>query len=95
LPLLLAAATGERNNCVAGRVFTREGIETMSSSDGPRPNEISKEIKRQIGQQANARYLRALPLFSVDKELPKSFHGLLHEIDHAESRRKVRHSKTS
>lgn len=65
----------------------------MSRSGGPRPNEISKEIKRQIGQQANTRYLRALPLFRVDNELPQSFHGLLHDIDRAEHRQKERRSK--
>ncbi|MGI6854757.1 hypothetical protein [Mesorhizobium sp. 1B3] len=66
----------------------------MSRSNGMKPNEISKEIKRQIGQQANARYLRALPLFRVDKELPKSFHGLLRDIDRAERSQKERRSKT-
>ncbi|HWK67773.1 MAG TPA: hypothetical protein VNS34_22850 [Rhizobiaceae bacterium] len=67
----------------------------MSRSGGPRPNEISKEIKRQIGQKANTRFLRALPVFRVDDELPKSFHGLLHEIDRAERSRKRQRSKTS
>lgn len=67
----------------------------MSRSSGPGPNEISKEIKRQIGQQANTRYLRGLPLFRVDNELPKSFHGLLRKIDRAERRQKERRSKMS
>ena len=67
----------------------------MSRSSGPRPNEISKEIKRQIGQPANTRYLRALPLFRVDDEVPERLRGLLREIDGAERRQKRRHSKAS
>lgn len=67
----------------------------MSRSGGPQPNEISKQITRQIGQQANTRYLRALPLFRVDNELPTSFKGLLTEIDRAERSRNRRRRKMS
>lgn len=60
----------------------------MSRSSGATPNEISKEIRRQIGQAANKRFLRSLPQFHVDPDLPEPFTGLLAEIERTELRRR-------
>lgn len=54
------------------------------------PTHISAEIRRQIGTEANKRYLGALPIFKVDPKLPESFDHLLDGIDHAETRKRRR-----
>lgn len=54
------------------------------------PNHISAEIRRQIGTEANKRYLGALPIFKVDPKLPKSLGDLLDGIENAETRKRRR-----
>jgi len=58
----------------------------MSRSNGEQPNQLSAEIRRQMGTAANTRFLRALPLFRADPEIPEPFVRLLREIDRAERR---------
>ena len=48
---------------------------------------MSSGIRRQIGTEANRRYLRDLPIFRLDPKLPKSLGELLEEIDQAEEKR--------
>ncbi|MGO4836821.1 hypothetical protein AB4144_31705 [Rhizobiaceae sp. 2RAB30] len=59
----------------------------MSRSNGNQPTQISTEIRRQIGTADNKRFLRAMPLFKVDSELPDHLDHLLDEIDRAERER--------
>lgn len=40
-------------------------------------------IRRQLGTEANRRYLRELPIFRPDFKLPPKFGELLDEIDKA------------
>lgn len=52
---------------------------------------LVKDIRRQIGTQANARLLRRLPLFAVDQSLPEELSALLGDLERAE--RSQRHGR--
>jgi hypothetical protein len=54
---------------------------------------LANNIKRQIRTEANARFLRRIPLFSVDTSLPQDLSNLLNQLDEAEcsQRRGSRH----
>lgn len=41
-------------------------------------------IRRQLGSEANRRYLRNLPIFRVDPKLPRKLSALLEEIERSE-----------
>ena len=56
----------------------------MSSRVREKKKELANGIRRLIGSEANARYLRALPLFSVERDLPADLRSLLLEIDRSE-----------
>jgi hypothetical protein len=58
----------------------------MSGRKNRRKEELGKGIRRLIGSEANARYLRALPLFRVEPELPADLRSLLRAIDRPERR---------
>ncbi|BCH20811.1 hypothetical protein MesoLjLc_05690 [Mesorhizobium sp. L-8-10] len=62
----------------------------MSRSNGNQPTRISAQIRRQIGTAENKRFLRAMPLFKVDPELPETLDHLLDELDRAEKRKRRR-----
>lgn len=62
----------------------------MSRSNGNQPTQLSAQIRRQIGTADNKRFLRAMPLFKVDRELPKDLDHLLDELDRAEKRKRRR-----
>lgn len=51
----------------------RKGIRTMDTG-----------IRSQIGTEANRRYLRELPIFRIDTQLPDRLNGLLEAIDRKE-----------
>lgn len=58
----------------------------MSRSKGDKSNTLPACIRRQIGTEANMRYLRALPEFRVDAELPIDLRRMLGEMERAEAR---------
>jgi hypothetical protein len=58
----------------------------MSRSKGDRSSTLPANIRRQIGTEANMRYLRALPEFRVDAELPIDLRRILGEMKRAEAR---------
>ncbi|MCO5081550.1 MAG: hypothetical protein M9955_07805 [Rhizobiaceae bacterium] len=49
---------------------------------------LAKDIRRQIGTQANKTFLRRMPLFRVDAGLPEDLSVLLGELDVAEKRQR-------
>ena len=58
----------------------------MSRSNGDTSNTLPASIRRQACTEANRRYLRALPEFRVDAELPLDLHRMLGEMERAEAR---------
>ena len=47
-------------------------------------------IRRLIGSEDNARYLRSLPEFHVESQLPAKLRALLRTIDQTERKRRIR-----
>ena len=47
-------------------------------------------IRRLIGSKDNARYLRSLPEFRVESQLPAKLRSLLRTIDQTERKRSIR-----
>ncbi|MCB1470720.1 MAG: hypothetical protein KDK08_27015 [Rhizobiaceae bacterium] len=45
---------------------------------------LAKDIRRQIGTQANATFLRRLPVFAINDELPDELNALLGQLDKVE-----------
>lgn len=45
---------------------------------------LANDIRRQIGTQANARFLRRMPLFTVHQSLPEDLNALLGDLERAE-----------
>ena len=58
----------------------------MSRSKGNKLNALTASIRRQASTEANRRYLRALPEFRVDAELPTDLRRMLGEMERAEAR---------
>ncbi|MGN6467813.1 MAG: hypothetical protein ACTHLP_20305 [Rhizobiaceae bacterium] len=46
--------------------------------------EISRLIRREIGTETNARFLRRMPLFRTDEALPEEMREMLARLEHAE-----------
>lgn len=57
----------------------------MSRSNDDQPHILAATIRRQIGSEANARFLRSMPAFRVDAELPTDLRDMLRELDRAEA----------
>ena len=54
---------------------------------GDRSETLSTSIRRQIGTDANARYLSALPVFRVDRDLPTELSDKLKKLERSAKRR--------
>ena len=64
----------------------------MSGRNNEKKEELGTGIRRLIGSKANAHYLRALPQFRVEPELPADLRSLLKAIDqHARKTATERH----
>ena len=57
---------------------------TPRSSDRADVREISRLIRREIGTETNARFLRRMPLFRTDEALPEEMREMLARLEHAE-----------
>lgn len=57
----------------------------MNRKTGDGKAMLSDEIRRQFGASGTTRFLRSLPAFQVDSDMPDRFHSLLAELDKAES----------
>ncbi len=64
------------------------GLETMAKEDDRAMDALAKDIRRQIGTQANTRFLRRMPLFAVDLGLPEDLNALLGDLEAAERRQR-------
>lgn len=59
----------------------------MSSEDeNPDQKDVAGLIRRELGRESNARFLRSMELFATEDELPEHFRLLLHRLDRAEIR---------
>ena len=58
----------------------------MSKTSNENKEELGGGVRRLIGSGANARYLRALPLFRVEQELPADLRSLLRALDRPEQK---------
>jgi hypothetical protein len=47
---------------------------------------LSRDLRKQIGNPANARLLRRMPIFAVDHSLPDDLSALLGDLEKAERR---------
>jgi len=64
--------------------------EFMQSRERERKRAMDGSIRRQIGSDANRSYLRALPVFRIQSDLPQTFIALLDRLDRAEEQRSER-----
>ena len=52
---------------------------------------LARDIRRQIGTQANTRFLRRMPVFAVDENLPQDLSALLGALERAERQQRATH----
>ncbi|MDX8448773.1 hypothetical protein [Mesorhizobium captivum] len=57
----------------------------MSGNNSERRARLANDIRRQVGTEATKRFLRTLPVFRLEKEVPKRFADLLDRLDGAEA----------
>lgn len=57
----------------------------MSRNNGDQSRTLPASIRRQFGTEANVRYLRSLPAFRVDAELPADLREILDEMKRKET----------
>lgn len=60
----------------------------MARVTGQTQQHLSAQIRRQISAELTSRYLRALPGFKVEPELPAALREKLEEIERRERRRR-------
>jgi hypothetical protein len=58
-------------------------------------NRVQEEIRRQFGSAGTTRFLKSLPTFEVDDDVPDRFSSLLGELDRVESERRDSRSNGS
>ncbi|ANT53615.1 hypothetical protein [Mesorhizobium amorphae] len=57
----------------------------MTGNKRDRREELAADIKRQMGTEATKRFLRTLPAFHLQAELPEHLRELLDRLDGAEA----------
>ena len=57
----------------------------MNGNDSERRTDLADDIRRQAGTESTKRFLRTLPAFRLEKEVPRQFTDLLDRLDDAES----------
>lgn len=60
--------------------MSRNGTDSM--------NMLQKEIRKQFGSAGTSRFVKSLPNFKVDNDVPDRFADLLGELDQAEADRR-------
>lgn len=60
----------------------------MSKDKDGAMDALARDIKRQIRTEANARFLRRIPLFAVEDEIPAKLSELLADLDSTERRQR-------
>jgi hypothetical protein len=57
----------------------------MSRNDGERREGLSADIRRQLGTQATMHFLRTLPAFHTEPDIPDRLRELLDRLDAMET----------
>ncbi|WFP78166.1 hypothetical protein [Mesorhizobium sp. WSM4906] len=57
----------------------------MKGNNGDRRAKLANDIRRQVGTEATKRLLRTLPVFRLEKEMPKRLTDLLDRLEGAEA----------
>ena len=57
----------------------------MNGNNGNRRAELANDIRRQASSEATKRFLRTLPAFRLEKEVPRQLSELLDRLDGAEA----------
>ncbi|CDX32626.1 hypothetical protein P9273_28635 [Mesorhizobium sp. WSM4935] len=57
----------------------------MNGNHGNRRAELANDIRRQAGSEATKRFLRTLPAFRLEKEMPQRLSDLLDRLDDVEA----------
>jgi len=58
----------------------------MNGNNGNRRAELANDIRRQAGSEATKRFMRTLPAFRLEKEVPQRLSDLLDRLDGAEAK---------
>ncbi|RWC33059.1 MAG: hypothetical protein EOS27_04330 [Mesorhizobium sp.] len=58
----------------------------MKRNKGEKAERLATEIRRQFGAEAVTRFLRTLPAFRTEADIPERFRELLDRLDRAEGR---------
>ena len=56
----------------------------MTRNNAERPEGLAAHIRRQMGSDATKRFLRNLPAFRADNDIPDRFQELLDQLDGTE-----------
>ena len=59
----------------------------MNGNNGNRRAELANDIRRQAGNEATKRFLRTLPAFRLEKEMPRQLSDLLDRLDGADAKK--------
>ncbi|MCZ8547106.1 hypothetical protein OOJ09_23195 [Mesorhizobium qingshengii] len=57
----------------------------MTRKKGEKTEGLAAEVKRQFGAESTTRFLRTLPAFRTEADIPDRFRKLLDRLDGAES----------
>jgi hypothetical protein len=57
----------------------------MTRKNGERPESLAADIRRQMSTEATKRFLRTLPAFRADNDIPEHFRELLNRLDGVEN----------
>ncbi|SDA93065.1 hypothetical protein [Mesorhizobium qingshengii] len=57
----------------------------MTRNKGEKTERLAAEVKRQFGAEATTRFLRTLPAFRTEADIPDRFRKLLDRLDGVES----------
>ncbi|MEI9404700.1 hypothetical protein O7A05_21410 [Mesorhizobium sp. Cs1330R2N1] len=57
----------------------------MNGNNGHRRVELANDIRRQAGSEATKRFLRTLPAFRLEKDMPRRLSDLLDRLEDAEA----------
>jgi hypothetical protein len=61
----------------------------MAQKEDSAMDALARDIRRQIGTQANTRFLRRMPVFAVDENLPQDLSALLGALERAERQQRA------
>ncbi|MFC3325488.1 hypothetical protein [Mesorhizobium cantuariense] len=58
----------------------------MTRNKGEKAERLATEVKRQFGAETMTRFLRTLPAFRTEADIPERFRELLDRLDEAKGR---------